>query len=266
MKKLVTIITLSWSIMYQNIALASDQNLEKRIVVEHIYSPLYEVKQMIDDGADINTVSSQGNYLVSYVANLRSPESLEGWIKLGADINKVNSDMSTPIFWAIYGNSVQNVKMLLKYGAKLNKKNKYGDTPLHLAINGIGIYHWKIAINLIKNGADVNLLDANGNSPLNLLRKRKEYNYWGPVEEEIEKLLISKGAIDVSTFSPVPSDKKSIKESILDRSTSQKNNSQSVRQDGSTCNNGWRKESRRSSRSQGSADNCKAEENYNPIH
>ena len=264
MKNLIVILALVNSLVFQNLAFSSEPYFGDEPDMR--YASLKEIESKINSGADIDSVSILGNSQVSYVALFRSKERLKGWIELGANINKVNRDGSTPLFWAIFGSRTNNVELLINSGAKLDQKNKHGDSPLHLAINGIGEYSPQITILLVKAGSDVNLLDLEGNSPLNLLRKRKKYGYWGTIEEEIERLLISKGAIDVSTFSHVSSAEKSIRESGSDRSASQKSNNQSVREDDSTCDNGWQKARKRSSGSQASSDNCKAEENSNPIH
>lgn len=162
-----------------------------------------EVESMIKEGADINSFYSRSESLVSNVAFMRDTEALKRWIELGADINTVNKAGYTPLFSAIAVSDVPIVKLLIRHGAKLDHKDEYGRIPLHLAIEGLcgpHPYHPQLAIDLINAGSYVNALDSDGISPLNRLRLNKGYCNAGAKDNALEKLLLRKGAVDVSGY------------------------------------------------------------------
>lgn len=183
-----------------NVASASDREIENEKFSTLTNANPNEIKQQVLNGADVNYTKFDGTTVLSYVTYYGSYDVMKTWVELGADVNKANRKGDTPLFFAVHSGSVQKVKFLLKYVNDIDLKNKYGNTVLLIATRGLSIYDHRIAIEIIEAGADVNVLDAEGNSPLNILRRRKEWNYFGQVEEQIEKLLISKGAMDISTF------------------------------------------------------------------
>ena len=75
-------------------------------------------------------------------------------------------------------------KLLINSGADINIQNKYGDTPLYLALH----YRYPLQISelLINAGADVNIPDKQGTTPLHEASSR------GPIN--MVKKLINNGA------------------------------------------------------------------------
>ena len=100
------------------------------------------------------------------------------------DINATDKYGNFPLHVAAVFNHVKVARMLLKEGANVNVKDKDGDSsPLHFsAILG----HVKIAKLLLKKGADVDAKDKAGSSPLHI----SVMNGWF----ELAKLLLEKGA------------------------------------------------------------------------
>ena len=198
MKILLTIVIISLSAFALGYAKAD--NLDKNDIFEiMLTAEPAEIKSMHKSGIDFNVVDSNGVSLISYMANMRDDDVLKTLIDIGVDVNIVNKDRSTPLFWAIASRNLSNVKLLLKHVSNINHKNSAGNTALHTVLKEFFIYTPNIAVELIQSGADVNVLDADGNSPLNILRKQKTYN-WGKVEQEIEIVLLSRGAKDISFY------------------------------------------------------------------
>lgn len=207
MNNLILLLTTLILIFLQVPANASEQNNGDKAMVKMVYANSEELRSMVSNEVDLNSLSLYGTNFISYVANLRDSDTLISWIKLGAEVDKENENGSTPLFWAIVGNKVENVEVLLRHGASVNHKDKSGKTPLIKAINGLIIFNSpRIPIILIEAGSDVNVLDKKGNSPLNILRRQQKDN-WGYYEKKIEKLLISRGAKDIFTFSTIPLEK-----------------------------------------------------------
>ena len=202
MKKITTIIISIVLLMLQSIAYASERKLSNEEKLSILSASFEDLKVLVEGGLDINSVNLYGGNLVSYIAFSESPDTLEKWIELGANVDKKNVNGTTPLNFAIAGNNVQVVEFLIKLGVNINHKNLHGSTPLHYAIIGLHSISPKISIILIEAGADVNTLDGEGKSPLHHLREQKKIGI-GTNEDKIEKMLISRGAKDISLYSDV---------------------------------------------------------------
>ena len=201
MKISATLQTLFALVFFQFVASASEPRKGRER--DMVFVTLEELESMIKEGADVNSFYSREESLVSDVAFMRDTEALKRWIELGADINTVNKAGYTPLFSAIAVSNVPVVNLLIRHGAKLDHRDEYGRIPLHLAIAGLcgpHPYHPQLAIDLINAGSFVNALDAKGISPLNLLRLNKGNCNAGGKDNKLEKLLLSKGAVDVSGY------------------------------------------------------------------
>ena len=200
MTKIVSVIVCILFIVLQIYANASEEKNTKIEFGTLLYANHEKLKSIVNDGVDLNSFSSHGVNFISHIAYLRDSDTLRNWIELGATVDRLNENGSTPLFWAISGNRVGNVEVLLQHGANVNHRNKTGLTPLILAIRGLMIFNSpRIPIILIEAGANVNSLDENGNSPLKVLRQQTKN--WGPYKKKIERMLISRGAIEISSFS-----------------------------------------------------------------
>lgn len=76
--------------------------------------------------------------------------------------------------------SIEILTLLKKYGANFNTKNKYGETLLNNVTRSLASYKhnqdylnkiFKQLCYLIENGANINLADKDGNTPLHILMK-----------------------------------------------------------------------------------------------
>ena len=237
MTKTVSVTICTLFIMLQTFAEASEQVNTKIEFGTLLYANHEKLKSIVNDGVDLNSFSSHGVNFISHIAYFRDSDTLRNWIELGATVDRLNENGSTLLFWAISGNRVGNVDVLLKHGANVNLRNKTGLTPLILAIRGLMIFNSpRIPIILIEAGADVNSLDEYGNSSLKILRQQT--NYWGPYEKKIEKMLLRRGAIEISSFSTDSLNRDKNGQTIESIGPQQKRSKHKVRREDPECGKG----------------------------
>ena len=77
-------------------------------------------------------------------------------------VNGLDSAKNTAlhILIANHAGSLEAVELLVSHGADVNAENGYNNTPLHLACGNAN--HTKIALFLLKNGANVNIKNKSG--------------------------------------------------------------------------------------------------------
>jgi ankyrin repeat protein len=190
---------------------------------------LAKVKDLLENGADINAQSTQGTPL-SLASFNGQIEIVKFLIEKGADVDVKDNAGWSPLIWASATNHAEIAKLLIDKGAQINEKNNQGQTPLMFAskwgyieivkllidkeaeinmqmndgwtalMDSIDSGHIEIARLLIEKGADVNL-----KSKLRRLEvsegKSMQFGGWTALMAaafkghiEIVKLLIDKGA------------------------------------------------------------------------
>nr|XP_033773582.1 protein phosphatase 1 regulatory subunit 12B isoform X3 [Geotrypetes seraphini] len=92
-------------------------------------------------------------------------EEVKKLLAQGADINTVNVDGLTSLHQACIDENLDVVKFLLQYGADVNQQDNEGWTPLH-AVASCG--YLNIAEYLISHGANVASVNCEGEVPLDL--------------------------------------------------------------------------------------------------
>ena len=150
------------------------------------------IEKAIVNGAKVNAEVSFGITPLEYALINCNPDIVSLLIRHGADVNLKNQFGATSIFLACDENTIE---LLLDAGANINFRTYDGITPLLSALYKRNHY---IAMRLIEQGADVNVLSPEGTSPLNMLRQRKSY-FWGDLQKKLEKMIIAKGGKDIST-------------------------------------------------------------------
>lgn len=123
---------------------------------------------LVSNGADINAISGVDKYSVlqyAIINNIYIP-----FIKLlldnNANLNYQNVNLDTAIIFAIKSGNKQLIQLLLDHNPNLNLKNQYGQTALNFSV-GFNLNNgYEITKLLIKHGADPNISDIAGTTPL----------------------------------------------------------------------------------------------------
>ena len=120
-------------------------------------------KQLIKYGADINVGNCHGNTPLHSAVLSRNLFALKQLINAGANVNQGNVDGFTPLFISVMGNFYEMTKMLLNSGANVNLPITTGVTPL---MEAVGKHNYKMVDLLVRYGANVDPVDKDGVTPL----------------------------------------------------------------------------------------------------
>lgn len=124
------------------------------------------VKKLIKEGADVNEMNAQRTPLSSAVFQ-EDQKMVDLLLMLGADINRVDKDCpNSPLHDATYRGYYLLVEHLIKKGAEINIRNYLGKTPLHLASK---MGHYQTTKTLLEaNPTMINLKDPDGDTALQM--------------------------------------------------------------------------------------------------
>jgi ankyrin repeat protein len=145
-------------------------------------------KVLIDAGADVNAKDNIDDSPYLYAGARGHLEILKMTLSYGADLKSTNRYGGTALIPAAERGHVETVRTLIEAGVDVDHVNRLDWTALLEAIilgNG-GERHQRIVELLVKAGANVNLADGKGETPLQHARSR------GYVA--IEKILVAAGA------------------------------------------------------------------------
>ncbi|MDR0223150.1 MAG: ankyrin repeat domain-containing protein [Oscillospiraceae bacterium] len=147
---------------------AQDDKGRCAVVAAAYNNRLEVVDLLINAGADVNMKDDtlQSAYLISTSEGYT--ELLKKTVKAGADVHGTDSYNGTGLIRAADRGHVEIVKELLKTNIRVNHINKIGWTALLEAIilGDGGVRHTKVVRLLADSGADVNLPDKDGVTPL----------------------------------------------------------------------------------------------------
>jgi len=127
------------------------------------------VEYLHQQGGDIHVQTKTGDNLIYKTVDKNDyskkyEKILEYLLKNGVDPNvKRNDNAQTALFRAVDLQALPLVKKLIKAGAEINLKDIWGLTPLHYAARKES---YSVAETLVKAGADVNAQDEYGFTPL----------------------------------------------------------------------------------------------------
>jgi len=126
---------------------------------------------LLDNGADIYKSSrwKEASLPLLVAAKNGHLDVVRLLLSRGADVEQTNVSGRTALHYACWARCVDTVKYLLENGAAPNMKDKLGNSPLHSE------YVWEKDANrgyravselLIQHGADVNVTNTHGKTPL----------------------------------------------------------------------------------------------------
>lgn len=151
---------------------------------------LSKLDSLMTDTTNINVLDKSGRSLLHYAVMCQQEEVFNYLIDRGIDINIEEKNGMTPLLRAVVRNRTIFIERLLAMDAKanFNRSNKEGTTVLMEAILDDNLPTVKL---LIENGADLNMANQRGNTPLGIAR-REGLNH-------LVDLLIAQGASNEGT-------------------------------------------------------------------
>jgi ankyrin repeat protein len=146
-------------------------------------------KALIENGADVNLADTLNQTPLYHLVYNNHEEAVELLLQAGADPNIANLNGRVPIHHSTSSRDVKITGLLLKYGANLDIRKPYQNkTSLHVAAQDC---YFDIAELLLEYGADPNILDDNGNTPLHFAANGSSFPY---ERGRVIKALLSHGA------------------------------------------------------------------------
>lgn len=133
-------------------------------------------RALIEAGADVNAKDAIQDSPYLYAGARGLTEILQLTLDHGADLRSTNRYGGTALIPACERGHVEAVEMLLKAGVAVNHVNRLGWSGLMEAIvlSDGGPRHQRIVQLLIDAGADVNLPDSEGVTPLTRALQRRQ--------------------------------------------------------------------------------------------
>ena len=129
---------------------------------------------LLEQGADPNKImdggrDSNAGYSSALAMAAAIPDSryLQAALQHGGDPNLSMNGWHQPVIYqAIMHGNLDNVKLLVEGGADINYQDKAGQTPL---ITAVLATQYKIALYLLRSGADPTIKDNLGGSPVDIV-------------------------------------------------------------------------------------------------
>lgn len=201
---------------------ARDENGNTPLHLAVLRSQDEAVELIINANPDINAVNTDGESPLSLATVYGTPKSLELLLSKKADARIKNKEGNTLLHVAALRGNIEIVREILRYEPDMEIKNGAGNTPLLTAVKryeneavigclldngahiaavdstGRGILHVANNSNikyLVQKGADVNLQDRDGNTPLHrVCSELLQHKTFYPFLKENTNLFLAAGA------------------------------------------------------------------------
>jgi len=134
------------------------------------------VRDLLQKGADPNIKTKYGESPLIEAAFWGDYDKLRLLRDAGAAINQTSSTGWTALMAASYGNREESFESLIDRGADINMRSEDGRSALILAVRQRDTRkeHTRIVERLLSLGADPNVVDAYGETPLGVARKAND--------------------------------------------------------------------------------------------
>jgi ankyrin repeat protein len=148
----------------------ADPALDRQLLEAAYANDVEEARRLIEAGADVNAKdeSVQSAYLIATSEVGDDPRLLELTLENGADVRSLDSYNGTGLIRAADRGYTAIVTRLLETDIDVDHVNRLGWTALLEAIilGGGDSAHTEVVRQLVEAGADVNLADGQGVTPL----------------------------------------------------------------------------------------------------
>lgn len=203
-------------------AMAQGKTMDQRLIAAATEGDTARISELLAQGADVNTRDAQGRTPAMSATYAKRAQTVKALIEAGADVNIRDGMLNNPFLYAGAEGLLDILKLTVEAGADPKLTNRYGGTALipaaergHVDVVKYLLTHTRIDVNhvnnlgwtalleaiilsdggprhqeivalLIQHGADVNLPDRSGRTPL---RHARERGY-----AKIQSMLEAKGA------------------------------------------------------------------------
>lgn len=166
------------------------------------------ISELLKQGANVNAQDARGRTPVMAATYARQPKAVEALLRSGADVNQRDLMLNNPFLYAGAEGMLEILKLAHAAGADPRITNRYGGTALipaaerghvevvrwllentkvdvnhvnrlgwtalmeAIVLSDGGARHQEIVATLIRHGADVNIPDRDGRTPLYHARQR----------------------------------------------------------------------------------------------
>eukprot|EP00003_Mantamonas_plastica_P019167 TRINITY_DN3136_c0_g1_i1.p1 TRINITY_DN3136_c0_g1~~TRINITY_DN3136_c0_g1_i1.p1 ORF type:complete len:386 (+),score=140.10 TRINITY_DN3136_c0_g1_i1:785-1942(+) len=142
---------------------------ETPVSLASVNEDLTTLSYLVQQGADVNCQDGNGYTPLMYSVQMGNEDTLIGLMRSGAG-KSVNSKDNlkgwTALHWAAATDSPLCTHALISSGANVNAVNAKGETPLMLSMRGSKKFQVPMAKYLLDNGADPTLMDVEGKTAL----------------------------------------------------------------------------------------------------